>query len=250
MSTLRRIALGLTCALSIAAWPRTGAADSRVAVGDVVQSAEMKTLDGKSAPLLSRKARVNVIVFFRPGQAYSLETLQGIASCTQEFASKPVHFAAVVSSSWTAEEVKETVVEAGVHMPVLIDRGDELYGRLGVQVHPAVVVLDDKQRVVAHEPFRRVNYCDRVRGKIQYALHEIDLVEMKRTEDPNFTAAADRPGSDPFVSARRFLVGSGEFEEAVPTVKAILEKEREVAPAHALLDDVPAAEATGEWSPR
>jgi hypothetical protein len=254
MSLRRRIALGIACALSMAAWPGAGAAVSRVAVGEVVRSGTVKTLDGRPGQLVSSRALANVLVFFRPGQAYSLETLQGLAGCTEEFAAKPVHFAAVVSSSWPAEQVRESLVEAGVRMPVLVDRDDELYGELGLQVYPAIVVLDAEQRLVANEPFRRVNFCDRVRGKIQYALHEIDLAGVRRTEDPHAATAASGAAAAPevIVSARTFVIGSNRFEDPAPAARETLEQEREIAPAHALPADALAEQAAAEpeGSPR
>jgi hypothetical protein len=126
-----------------------------------------------------------------------------------------VQFAAVVSSSWPTEQVRRTVAEAGIAIPVLVDDGDELYGRLGIQVHPDVIVLDDQQRLVAHEPWRKVHFCDRVRGKIQFALHEIDDAEMRRSEDPSAAPArvAARTEPDAVISAPRLFVLSDRFEE-------------------------------------
>jgi hypothetical protein len=176
----------------------------------------METIDGRSEQIPPRKALATVLVFFRPEHAHSIETLRHLAGCTEGIESSSVHFAAVVSSASPPEQVREAVVDAGIRNPVLVDRDDELYARLGVQVHPAVVVLDDEQRLVAQEPWRRVNFCDRVLGKIRYALHEIDLAEVKRMEDPNApTEAAPRTASVPLVSALPILIRIGELEGAV-----------------------------------
>jgi hypothetical protein len=246
MSMRRWIGLGVGLALSLAAAPRDAAAVSRAAVGDVVRIDALRTLEGRSAQLSSGEADVSVLVFFKPGQAYSLETLQGLATCTEDLASKPVQYAGVVSSAWPAAEVREAVAEAGVRMPVLVDRGDDLYGKLGIQVYPAVVVLDREQRLVAHEPFLRVNYCDRIRGKILYALHEIDTAEMRLTEDPSWgKPPAGEAAADALVSARTFVVGHDRFEEPAPVEPAV-EQQGEVAPEHVPLGDVLAAKAARE----
>jgi tetratricopeptide (TPR) repeat protein len=244
MTTRRRIALGALCALfSSAVWPGTGSAFAHVAIGDVIENEEMTTLDGAPAQLLSKKALANVLVFFRPQQENSLETLKAMAKCEQEFASKPVRFAAIVSSTFPAGQVREAVVEAGIRMPVLIDRDDKVYGRIGVRLHPAIGVTDEKQQLIGYEPFKKVNYCDRIRGKIRYALHEIDLAEVQETEHPRSLS----PSGAGAVSNRHVRMGehflrSKQYEKAAGIAKGILEKEPDFAPAHVLLGDVLAAE--------
>jgi hypothetical protein len=221
MDARRWTLLGAACALSLAA-PGAAAATSRVAVGEVVQTAQLETLDGPQARGSSRESGASVLVFFRPGHDYSLELLQQLAQCTQDLAGKAVRFAAVVSSTWPVEQVRESVAAAGARMPVFVDAGDELYGRLGIQVHPAIVVLDEHQRFVAQEPWRKVNFCDRVRSKIRFALHEIDDAEVRRTEDPFPAATRVRPTvvMEQVVSAPRFFLGTDRFEDEAGTPPA------------------------------
>src|SRR5690349_13854053 len=147
LMTMRLLSL---CAAALVAAPAAAA----MAVGDVIENADLPTLDGGRHALLSAKAQVNVLVFFRPRHDHSVETLAAIARCEQAFAGKPVHWVAIVSSQWAAEEVRATLREAGAATPVLVDEGDALYGRLGVRLHPVVVVADQKFQLVAYEPFR------------------------------------------------------------------------------------------------
>jgi tetratricopeptide (TPR) repeat protein len=160
------------------------ALDRRVQVGDPVEDVELRTIEGKRDRLLAKGARANVFVFFRPQQDRSLDTLKDLAGCEKELAGKPVRFVGVVSDSWPAEEVKAFVREAGVRMPILVDEGDALYGKLGIRLHPVVGIVDAKRKLAAFEPFRQINYCERVKVRIRLALGEATEADVARVDQP------------------------------------------------------------------
>lgn len=236
-------ALGIL--VSTAVWPLTGFAFANVAVGDVLENAELPTLDGGKHAFLSRKHLANVFVFFRPNQDHSLETLKAMATCEKEFASRSVHWVAVVSSSWDVEEVRAVVREAGIAMPVLVDKDDELYGRLGVRLHPAIGVVNEKLELLAYEPFHKINYCDRIRGKIRYALHEIDLAEVHQTEHPPkalFPNEIKGAVEHRHVRMGENFLRSKQYDRAAAEANGVLKTNPSYAPAYALLGDALAAQ--------
>jgi len=246
MTTRRRVALwALGILLSGAIWPLAGFAFANVAVGDAMQNVELATLDGGRHALFSNKALANVFIFFRPQQDHSLETLKAMAKCEKEFATKPVHWVAVVSSSWDPSEVKAMVAEAGIDMPVLIDKDDELYGRIGVRLHPAIGVANEKFQLIAYEPFHKINYCDRIRGKIRYALHEIDLAEVERTEHPPkalFPNEIKGAVEHRHVRMGEEYIKTKQYERAIEEARNVLVKNPAYAPAHMLIGDALAAQ--------
>jgi tetratricopeptide (TPR) repeat protein len=228
-----------------ASWPIAGLAFANVEVGGVIENAELPTLDGGRHAFLSKRHPANVFVFFRPGQEHSLAALRAMAACEKEFASKPVHWVAVVSSSWNVDDVKAVVQEAGLQMPVLVDQDDALYGKIGVRLHPVVGVANDKLELVAYEPFHKINYCDRIRGKIRYALHEIDLAEMQRTEHPpkalfpnEIKGAVERR----HVRMGENFLRTKQYEKALGQAQEVLRRNPGFAPAHTLLGDALAAQ--------
>lgn len=158
--------------------------DRRVQVGDPVDDVELRTIDGGRARLLAKGVKANVFVFFRPGHERSLDTLKDLAGCEKEFASKPVRFVGVVSDSWPAEEVTAFVRESGASMPVLVDDGDALYGKLGIRLHPVIGIVDAARRLAAFEPFRQINYCERVKVRIRRVLGEATDEDVARTDAP------------------------------------------------------------------
>jgi tetratricopeptide (TPR) repeat protein len=235
----RRLLLwALGGALSGAIWPITGFAFANVEVGQTIENEEMPTLDGRREALLSKKALANVFIFFRPNQDHSLETLKAMAGCEREFAQKQVHWVAVVSDSAEKAAVQATVSESGIKMPVLVDEGDHLYGKLGVRLHPVVGIADDKFRLLDYVPFHKINYCDMVRVRIRRALREVDQAAVEKVDHPD---KALMPSDIPGAVARRhvklgeMLLKNKNWGKAADNARIAIEKLPSYAPAHALL---------------
>jgi tetratricopeptide (TPR) repeat protein len=158
-----------------------------------------------------------------------------MAGCEKEFEKKPVRWVGVVSDSWPAEEVKAFVKQTGVRMPVLVDEGDALYGKLGIRLHPVIGMVDRKAKLTAFEPFRAINYCERVRVRIRQLLGEATAADVAAVDAP---APSPLPHSDQGVARRhvnfaRRLYEIGQVDQAL----AELQKSLAVAPnapAHAL----------------
>jgi tetratricopeptide (TPR) repeat protein len=225
----RTHALGAAAILSLAATFATpagamGEGDRRAQIGDLIDDVELPTVDGRKDRLLAKGMKANVFVFFRPEQDHSLETLKVLAACETEFRAKPVRFVGIVSDSWTADEVRATVREAGVRMPVLVDTGDALYAKLGVRLHPLIGIVDGKRKLTAWEPFRKINYCERARVRVRYLLGEVGEAEIARVDDPE--SSENRP-TDEGVARRhlnfaRMLTQMGEHPQALAEVQKAL----------------------------
>lgn len=154
-------------------------------LGDVIEPLELQSLAGATTAIGSKKAQANVIFFFRTGQEFSDDALKALAECEREFAAKPVHWVGVVSDTEPADAVKAAVAAAGVKMPVVVDVGDALYGRLEVRLHPYTIILDRDRRVVVREPFHKISFCDRVKAQIRFVLREVGAEELAKLENPD-----------------------------------------------------------------
>jgi tetratricopeptide (TPR) repeat protein len=199
-------------------------ADRRVQVGDPVQDVELRTVDGGAGHLLQRGAAASVFVFFRLEHERSADTLRELAQCEKEFARRPVHWVGVVSDAWPPAAVRALVAETGVRMPVLVDAGDALYGKLGIRLHPVVGIVDAAGRLAAFEPFREINYCDRIRVRIRLLLGEATPADVAQVDAP---AATPLPHSDVGLSRRhvafaRKLHELGQDERALAEVQKAL----------------------------
>jgi hypothetical protein len=219
-----------------------GGADAftSVAVGDRIEPEVLPTIDGGKEPLLVPQAQANVFIFFRPRQEHSTETLKAMAACEADFQGKPVHWVAIVSSRWDPVDVRQVVSETGIRMPVLVDQEDRLYGKLGVRLHPVIGVADGQFRLLAYEPFMKVNYCDRVRARIQLALKEISAEQARKVDAPD---RATMPGEiEGAALVRRVKLGelllrSKQYDKAEAEARAVLEKDPRSVGALVLLGD-------------
>ncbi|HEU4385399.1 MAG TPA: redoxin domain-containing protein [Anaeromyxobacteraceae bacterium] len=237
-SRTRLAAWTLGTLLSAALWPlgSFAFAFANVDVGQAVENEELPGLDGGKKPLL-QKGKVGVFVFFRPNQDHSRDTLQRLAEIEKEFAAKPVSFAAVVSDSWPADEVRALVRQVGLRMPVLVDRTDALYGKLGVRLHPVIGITDRSWTLVAYQPFAKVNYGEVIRAQIRRALGEIGEAELAKVLDP---PRAGMPGDDPrFVAKRDVNLGKvflekRNWEKALELARKGQERDPTSAGAHTL----------------
>lgn len=211
-------------------------AHARVELGGVVDNAELPTLDGGRAPLLSRKALANVLVFFRPDQEHSVATLRQLVDCEKKFEGKPVRWVAVVSDSYPSDQVKSVVQDTGIKMPVVRDEGDALYGKLGVRLHPVVGIVDSHQKLVAYEPFHKIDYCALVSARIQYVLGEINDQQLQAVlSPPRATQGGDDQVARRHVKMGEMMLKSGNLASAEDNARKALAKDARFAGAHALL---------------
>jgi peroxiredoxin len=220
------LSLGLA-GWSLAAPAPTAAAemDRRVQIGDPVDDVELPTIDGGKARLVQKGVSASVFVFFRLEHERSAETLREMAGCEKEFAKRSVRWVGVVSDSWPAEAVKALVKETGIQFPVLVDVGDELYGKLGIRLHPVIGMVDKKGKLVAFEPFRQINYCDRIRVRIRWLLGEATEADVAKVDDP---PRSPLPHSDQGV-ARRHVNFARRLHDIKQDDQALAELEKSLA---------------------
>jgi tetratricopeptide (TPR) repeat protein len=217
---MRALLLWATLALA----PALAAGQARaLELGDKVDDAELRTLDGGKAHILVKGAKANVLVFIRPGQDHSLDTLHDVAGCETELASRGVHWVALVSDSADPGETRALVAATGIKMAVVVDGGDVVYGRLGVKLHPTIEVVDGAGKLAGHEPFRAINYCDRVVARIRYVMGEIDAKALAAAEDPGDSNTHSEEGvaRRQINLARRFLE-IGQLDAALAEVQKSL----------------------------
>ena len=156
---------------------------ANVPVGTVVENAVLPALAGGEQTLLS-DTNVSVFIFIDPGLEHSNRALVQIAECQKELSDQPVHWCAIVSDRVPKAAVEAEVQVSGIAMPVLIDQGDALYGKFGVVLHPVVGITDQSRRLVAYQPFAKVNYKAVIRAQIRHALKEMSDEELAEVLNP------------------------------------------------------------------
>lgn len=219
-----------------------------VAVGQRLPNRDLPTLDGRKAQFLT-SARANVFVFLRAGHGHCLETLQELAKIEDELRGKAVRLVGIVSDSDDPEEVRAMIRESGVRMPILVDKGDALYGELGVSLHPSIGIADDRQKLVAYQAYRRINLGDILRGRIRLALGEIGEAELQAIIEPAATeVAVNRARAR--VNLAKNLLSAGDVDGAVESARAAVALEPGRSDTHHILAEALAQAGKCEESTR
>ena len=196
-SALRLAAVALACVALAASAPR---ARATVAAGDTLDDVALPGAAGRTEPLVERGA-VNVVLFWRPGQEHSVDTLKQMAACGGLFAGR-VHAVSVASGAFPLDELRAAGAAAGPNLPVLVDAGDQLYGKLQIRQHPLVVVADGKGRIALAQPYVRLRYCEIVSAHVRHLLGEIDAAQLEAALHPS---RASFPDDDRNNVARRYV---------------------------------------------
>jgi tetratricopeptide (TPR) repeat protein len=240
-----RAGVALLATLALAGPARAGAV-VHAEIGTRVENWELPTITGQKERLFSPTARANLMVFFRTGQERSVDALTQLATCEKAFAGKPVRWVGVVSDSEDLAAVRSLVARTGVHMPVLVDSADALYGRLNIRLHPMIVFVDAGLRVDDVEMYRQIDYCEIVTARIRLLLGEIDQAGFEAVVNP---ARGSMPGDDPRDVARRdvnlgrMLLRRKQLDQALAAAQKALER-APMAAAFSLMGDV--AQARGD----
>jgi tetratricopeptide (TPR) repeat protein len=222
--------------------PLTGAAFHRAAAGEIIENVELPALSGGNQPLLT-DAAVNVFVFFKPDHEHSQTTLAILKELAQEFADKPVHWAAVVSDSFEPADIEAEVKTLGFTLPVLIDTGDKLYGRLAVAMTPNIGITDKQHKLIVDLPFNKVNYASVIRGYIQHELQEINDEELQSIiNPPRATMGGNGEVAHRHLKYAEKLFRAGLYDKALENVQTSLEKDPNLANAHALRGQILSAQ--------
>lgn len=230
----------LVAALLLLLGPVAAGAFRGMRPGEPLRNREMPLLDGGQAPLLG-KARVSVVVFFRTGQDHSLQALRQLAQLERELTGQPVRFAAVVSDGCDRAEVRALVAEAGVRMPILVDRGDELYGEWSVALHPVVGIAGADHRLVSTQHFLKINMLDAVRARIQHALGTIGDAQLQAALHPPRPPARPPSAAHNRVLLGKALLQRGRTAQALESARKAVASDPGSAEAHAFLAQALAA---------
>lgn len=191
--------------------------------GTLIEQAELQAVQGGTATLLGKASLASVIVFFRTDQDHSRATLRMMAECEKEMQDKPVHWVGVVSDSIPRVDVIKLIEETGLKSPVLIDKGDALYGALHIKLHPVVLLVGKDRKLHSVEPFRKVNYCAEVRAQLQRLMGEITQAQLDAVLNPEAsTVGGDKSkgGRELKMAQKRLEIES--WDKAIESAKKAL----------------------------
>lgn len=214
---------------------------AHVAIGTPIPDREMATPSGGTERALS-PTLPSVLLFVRPGQERSRAMLSELAGCRKALGERPLRWAVVVSGSGEPDRAGALVRDSGFEATILVDRGDELYGSLGMAMHPVLVLIGRERELAAFEPYRSVSFCDAVTARIRHYLGEIGADELRAALNPQTPTASPEA-----VAARRYhalaeaLLRAGNPDKALEMAGKALERDARAARTHVLVGEIRAS---------
>jgi tetratricopeptide (TPR) repeat protein len=234
MRPLACIAAGMLWAVSVLAF-------ANVPVGAQIENVSLPSFAGGEQSLIS-DTNVSVFIFINPELEHSNHALAEISLCARAMTNKPVHWCAVVSDRVPRAVIEAEVKSLQLTMPVLIDRGNALFGKLGVVMRPSIGITDEHRTLIAYEHFTKVNYGAVVKARVRHALKEIPDDELAEVLHPP-AATLDKTNS---VANRYFRLASRQFAatnyvQALTSVQKSLDQ-KPTAAAYLLQGNILAAQ--------
>jgi tetratricopeptide (TPR) repeat protein len=145
---------------------------------------------------------------------------------------------AIVADRYSAGQVKSAVAEAGIAMPVLVDVGEALSNEVAVAQLPAVAFTDKGKKLVAYQPYTRLNFCELVDARIRLLLNEITEAEFSARANPVST----KIGGETSVAGRHAkmaeaLLDAGKKDKALESARLAVRHDATLAAAHSVLGE-------------
>ncbi len=212
----RRLIRVVLCAALAAPW-----AASAVEIGAQVEPMELASLAGGRERLIAPGMAAHVLVFVKTNHPHCAEALRELAA--REAVHKGVRWLAILPQDTAVAEARALASSSSVRMPFVLDRGDALYARLRVAMHPTLVFLDRRGRVTSSVPYRAVHFGERVAAHVRFTLGELTEAELAQAVDPGKTEERPEDGA-----ARRLeqfgarLFEQGQLELALVQVNKAL----------------------------
>ncbi len=203
------------------------------AIGSTVVDQELATFDGNREHVF-KDNQATVVIFFKPGQDHSRTVLQQISRLLPQLDGKPVRWLGVVSDRFAKLNPAEEVARLDLPFPVVIDVGDQLYGRLGIVQEPAFAFVDADRRFAGFQSFQKVNMVEVLRARVLRLLGEITEQELESTlRPPPLPSQAIPLAHTRLRLAERLLMG-GKMKLALEGVRVSIAEDPKSAAAHAL----------------
>lgn len=185
MTKPRLLAFVLTAALAAPALAAAGP-------GTPVEDVQLPSLAGGQVRLLPAGSKVYVLVFVKPNHPRCVEALQELAA--REGTPAGSHWVAILPGDTSPADGRAFAAASGVKMPFLIDLGDRLYGSLQIALHPTIAIVDRQKRLAAVEPYRRIQFADRVTAQLRFTLGEITATQLAEADNPTKVEAHTESG--------------------------------------------------------
>lgn len=175
--------LGL--ALSTTSTPTAFAID-RLNVGDPLPNFRLPRADGDGGTYSSDQVlgKPAAVVFWRPGQRLSLDSLRDVKSILNELGDAKINAIAVDTTRATSEDIRKALAGALLPFPLLTDPDRDFYKSVGVIATPTTLVADAKGILRFVLPSHPRTFHRNLRARLRFLLGAIDEKQMEEDSHP------------------------------------------------------------------
>ena len=225
---------------SVVAWVSSalmlvGLVFANVEVGSVVPRVTLKGTDEVACSLVDAQ-RVTAFLFFDPEQEHSREVLQALGRLQKGMSEPGVRWIGIVSDRVPEDVTAEVVDSAGVDLSIVVDRGDALYGALGVRLFPSIGIVDTEGLLRAYLPFAKVNYMGSVEAHLRHVLGQINDEELQQALHPkSIDVHSQEAAIGRTLKFARMLWDAGKRDKALAKAQEAEENAPDLAGPHALV---------------
>lgn len=243
------VILGAIAAVLVLAAPAPGFRN--VAPGDAMPALVVEGPDGREVEI-TFPGRVTVALFFRPGQAFSTEALRDLAIIERTHQGKAVATLVVAERGATREDVRATLVSAGVNLPAYRDAQGRAEQALGIIVYPSTAIVGRDGRLQGYLPSRGRNHREMLEARVLGALGALsEAAVAARLRE----VGEEGPGGEAARELANRALGqgtAGKWDEAIASLRRALALAPDDADLHlqlgyALLEVANAKEALAEF---
>lgn len=237
----RALALALATAC-ICVWDDAAAAAARTpAAGTVLDNPALPALGGGKRKLLG-EGPLDVLVFLRPGQAYSADVLPSLEEVRKASGDR-VRWTTLVADRFSKKDVAEMTGGRPLGLPLVFDTGSTVRTALGVVLEPVAALVGKDHKFVRLVAFRKINFGSTLHAYVRHALGEIDDEGLERALDPTAERAVPKASGKAklYLKLGRRALEAGRLDSALEAAHKAIAVVAELADAHVLLGDVLAA---------
>lgn len=150
-----------------------------LAIGDHVPPLTLEAVQGGSRTI-SFIGKVTVVIFWRPGQNFSLQALNDLEKIFQVWKGKGVEILAIAAKTSRPEAIRAVMEQNRFSYPFFLDKDGKAAEHYGIIVHPSTGVIDQGGQLIYYQPSHHRNYQAIIEGHLQVLFGMISQEELEQ----------------------------------------------------------------------
>lgn len=216
-------------------FPSPAAAFRNLKEGAAAPDFSLKSTKGEEVSLSSFKGKAVVLAFVRQGQEKSDKVLKALAALDAALTGKSQVLVVVANPS--EGDAAAWAAKSGEGLTVLLDPGEEVYGKYGALVAPASGVIKPDGAFLAEVAGYSASYKDEVEGllKVSLGLATAEQVKAEAEKSKVGDTPEARKAAERELDKARLLVQRKMRDKALEPAKQAVASDDTYAPAHSFL---------------